>query len=111
MCIKYGFVVFAVDDAHFMDAESWEFVVDLGQDMRSLVVLTVRTSSIGGLQLCPSAKRALNMPTVKHITLGGLGLQYMSALACHLLDVVQIPLKLDTLVSVMCMRLAYASIH
>lgn len=95
MCIKHGFVVFAVDDAHFMDAESWEFVCDLGQDMRSLVLLTVRTSSIGALHLCPSAQRALSMPTVKHIPLGGLQPQYMSALACQLLDVIEIPLKLD----------------
>ena len=91
----HGFVLFAVDDAHFMDQESWKFVADLGQDMKSLVLLTIRTSSLRTLGSCAGADMVLKMPTLLKITLGGIAPQSMAALACQLLDVIQIPKELE----------------
>ena len=45
MTKKVGVIMFAVDDAHYMDFESWEFVEALGNDNKSLVVVALKPSS------------------------------------------------------------------
>ena len=37
--------MFAVDDAHYMDPESWELVEELGCDTHALVLLSIKDDS------------------------------------------------------------------
>ena len=45
MTVKFGYVMFAIDDAHYMDPESWEFVEELGHDNMSLVLVSLKSTS------------------------------------------------------------------
>ncbi len=86
-----GFIMFAIDDAHFMDADSWDFVSTLGLDMNTLVVMTCRMP----FPMCDTATRVLAQQTTCHMVLEGLEPQYLAHLACSLLGVVKIPRELE----------------
>lgn len=88
-----GFLIFCVDDSHYMDVLSWEFMMDLGQDMNSLVLLSIKTTS--KFYKHPAALNVLQHPTTMNITLKGLESQYIGALACQLLAVCKIPKRLE----------------
>ena len=45
MAKKVGVIMFAIDDAHYMDFESWEFVEALGNDKKSVVVVAMKPNS------------------------------------------------------------------
>ena len=89
MSLKHKFIIFAIDDSHYMDPDSWEFIADLGHDNRSLVVLTLKKKN--DLVLCDTAMRVIHHPSAVHIPLEGIEQQHITDLACQLLDVVKIP--------------------
>ncbi len=78
-----------------MDKASWEFANDLGQDMRSLVLMTVRSNAMAGISNYPAVQKILEAETTTRIMLEGLQNKHMTALACQLLDVIEIPYRLD----------------
>ena len=88
-----GFIIFSVDDAHFMDLESWEFVSDLGQDMSSLVLITLKTSS--KYYHHPAALQVLKQTTTMSMELTSMDTMYVGSLACQLLGVSAIPKRLE----------------
>jgi len=100
-----GFLVFAVDDAQFMDQESWDFVGCLVKERHALVVMTVRTSATTCNQLGKSVQDFLELPIVKKIRLVGLQPEHMAPLACQLLDIGSIPSELETLLQQECFGL------
>lgn len=86
-------VIFAIDDAHYIDNESWDFLAHLASSNSSAtLLLTMRPFS--DVQLCPTAMAVLNNQKCYHIKLGPLNKTCMAALACQLMDVVQVPEEL-----------------
>ncbi|XP_063957938.1 adenylate cyclase type 10-like [Lytechinus pictus] len=86
-------VIFAIDDAHYIDNESWDFLSHLASSNSSAtLLLTMRPFS--DVQLCPTAMAILNDQKCYHIKLGPLSKNCMAALACQLMDVVQVPEEL-----------------
>ena len=49
ICAQYGFVTFVIDDAHYMDSDSWTYLEDLGKDPRALIVLTYKPKRAGAI--------------------------------------------------------------
>ena len=81
--------VFGIDDAHWIDLDSWSFLLDLALDPNAILVLTTRP-------LKPEQKHQvmleiLNHPHTKMITLEGLSPDGMIKLACQILKVDSIP--------------------
>ncbi|XP_014673338.1 PREDICTED: adenylate cyclase type 10-like [Priapulus caudatus] len=89
-------LLFTVDDAHFMDAESWEFLDDLGCDSAALCCVTMRSLS-DGTGLPEAAHHALNDASTLAVAVGGLELDVINALACQMLDVSAVPPQIVTL--------------
>ncbi|XP_022103709.1 adenylate cyclase type 10-like isoform X2 [Acanthaster planci] len=83
-------VIFAVDDAHFIDPDSWDFLTDFAEDSSAVCVLTMRPFK-PDKPPCVAAHRVLVHPNTLHIKLGGLRSTEMASLACQLLDVVRVP--------------------
>ena len=90
---EMGFIMFSIDDAHYMDKESWEFIHDLAESPYSFVVLSL-TSSSKNLHTS-GAKQALNHPTNMVFQVEGMDPTLIAALACQLLAVSRIPAKLE----------------
>ena len=86
-------VVFAVDDAHFIDPESWDFLTDFAEDSSAVCVLTMRPFK-PSRPPCVAAYRVLNHANTLHVQLGGLRTAEMAPLACQLLDVFRVPEEL-----------------
>nr|XP_006812107.1 PREDICTED: adenylate cyclase type 10-like [Saccoglossus kowalevskii] len=82
-------LIFAIDDAHFMDNESWEFLTDLASDSKAVCVLAMRPCPTNKEQ-CPAATVALNNEYTLRIKLKGLEPQFMGPLACQFLDCVKV---------------------
>ena len=98
ICTKQGFVTFVIDDAHYMDTDSWTYIQDLGKDARALVVLTYKPKRAGAI--FPNvAEEALGQPTTRKVTLHGLQPEYIAPLACQLLKVHEIPMRLNKYVT------------
>ena len=91
-----SFVIFAIDDAQNIDHESWGFLSDLGHDSKALVVITLRDHSMKKSGVFSSAAQVLEHPDTFHIKVGGLPGECLAALACQILNVVQIPKELET---------------
>ena len=85
--------MFAVDDAHFMDPESWKFISILGNDNKSMVCLTLKTGSVDNV--CPVAQEILKLSTTVHLHISGLQKNFMTALACQRMGVQKIPQRLE----------------
>ncbi|XP_038075913.1 adenylate cyclase type 10-like [Patiria miniata] len=83
-------VIFAVDDAHFIDPDSWDFLTDFAEDSSAVCVLTMRPFK-PDRPPCVAAHRVLLHANTLHIKLGGLRSAEMASLACQLLDVVSVP--------------------
>ncbi len=81
-------IIFAVDDAHYMDNESWGFLNDFAEDDSAVCILTIRPDE---KLSCKAAEEVFNNPAALHLRLQGLESQYMAPLACQLLEVVQVP--------------------
>ncbi|XP_070572450.1 adenylate cyclase type 10-like [Ptychodera flava] len=86
-------LIFAIDDAHFIDNESWELLGDLAADSNAVCVMTMRPFP-PNMKPCKAALDILNNNFTMHIKLCGLEPQYMEPLACQFLDVVKVPLDL-----------------
>ena len=69
MTLKFGYIIFAIDDAHFMDPESWEFVEELGHDNMSLVLVALNSSS--KYYRHPAAMNVLQHTTTLSIPVAG----------------------------------------
>ncbi|XP_071790978.1 adenylate cyclase type 10-like isoform X1 [Asterias amurensis] len=83
-------VIFAVDDAHFIDPDSWGFLIDFAADSSAVCVLTMRPFK-PDKPPCIAAHRVLSHQNTLHIKLGSLRSSEMASLACQLLDVVRVP--------------------
>ncbi|XP_067031685.1 LOW QUALITY PROTEIN: adenylate cyclase type 10-like [Acropora muricata] len=89
--------LFAVDNAQFIDPESWDFLEDLSKDSHAILVLALRPFSSSNPP-CETANRLIGHNTTKRIKLGGLPAEVMSDLACQLMDVMYIPSELDEII-------------
>ena len=87
-----GLIIFIIDDAQYMDTESWNFVRVLGHDNQSLVLLTMRQPF---KTLCPTANQVLQDHATMRVHLSGLDHSFLAPLACQLLGTKTIPLRLD----------------
>ena len=86
--------MFGIDNAQFMDEDSWPFIVDLAQDSNTLVVVGLR---YGKLKKKTGSKglEVMEHPLTKAIDLEGLSKEETIALACQLLDAEEIPQELS----------------
>ena len=89
-------VIFAIDDAHYIDTDSWDFLAHLASNSSAILLLTMRPFS--DIQPCQRAMAVLSNRNCCHIKLGPLGKDCMAALACQLMDVSQVPEELVKLV-------------
>ncbi len=94
MCDKHQLVVVVVDDAHHMDAESWALLEELSADPRAVVVLTLKPVT-ADTALTPAVKAVLTNLTTRIVPLRGLQPEFIPPLACQLLKVQEIPLRLN----------------
>ncbi|XP_071485807.1 adenylate cyclase type 10-like [Diadema antillarum] len=85
-------VIFAIDDAHFIDNDSWHFLAHLAANSSAVLLLTMRPFS--DIQPCQTAMGVLSNRNCYHIKLGPLAKDCMAALACQMMDVVQVPQEL-----------------
>lgn len=82
--------MFGLDDAHWIDADSWSFLLDLALDPNAILVLTTRP--IESIKDKHSAMlEILNHPHTKLLTLEGLDPDSMIKMACSLLEVDSLP--------------------
>ena len=82
--------VFGIDDAHWIDSDSWSFLLDLALDPNAILVLTTRPlDSIKDKH--PAMMEILNHPHTKLLPLEGLDPNDMITLACNLLEVDSLP--------------------
>lgn len=88
-----GFIMFTIDDAHFMDPESWSYISLLGGNVCTLVVMTLR---VPAHNLCAQAHSVYSMPNTIHVNLLGLDQSHLATLACQMLGVRKIPRRLDS---------------
>ena len=87
-------MTFVIDDAHYMDSDSWTYLEDLGKDPRALIVLTYKPKRAGAI--FPNvAVMALAQETTRKIALQGLQPEYIAPLVCQLLKVSEIPMRLN----------------
>ncbi|XP_077996460.1 adenylate cyclase type 10-like [Glandiceps talaboti] len=83
-------LIFAIDDAHFVDAESWELLADLAADSNAVCVMAMRPFA-SNEKMPRAASTILSSNYTLTIKLNGLEPQFMEPLACQILDVVRVP--------------------
>eukprot|EP00058_Branchiostoma_floridae_P024654 XP_002610144.1 hypothetical protein BRAFLDRAFT_121566 [Branchiostoma floridae] len=88
-----NFVMFAVDNAHLIDHDSWEFISDLSEDPNSVCIMTMRPLQPNKMPN-QTALSVLYSPYTLHIKLSGLDESVIPDLACQILDVAQIPMEI-----------------
>ena len=82
--------MFGIDDAHWIDPDSWAFLLDLALDPNAILVLTTRP--IESIKVKhPAMLEILNHPHTILLNLQGLEPDHMIQLACSLLDVDSLP--------------------
>ena len=82
--------MFGIDDAHWIDSDSWSFLLDLALDPNAILVLATRPlDSIKDEH--PAMMEILNHPHTKLLPLEGLDPNDMITLACSLLEVDLLP--------------------
>ena len=82
--------MFGIDDAHWIDSDSWSFLLDLALDANAILVLATRPlDSIKDKH--PAMIEILNHPHTKLLPLEGLDPNDMITLACSLLEVDSLP--------------------
>ncbi|XP_071834307.1 adenylate cyclase type 10-like isoform X1 [Apostichopus japonicus] len=95
-------IVFTVDDAHFIDQYSWEFLNDLVEDSSTVCLLAIRPPSGDVAPPCPAAKKLISSRSTMHIKLKPLDGDHMAAMACQMLDVVRVPEELVSVLQEKC---------
>ena len=88
--------MFGIDDAHWIDPDSWSFLLDLALDPNAILVLTTRP--LNPNQKHPAMLEILNHPHTKMITLGGLNPDNMIKLACQMLKVDALPTTMQLII-------------
>ena len=82
--------VFGIDDAHWIDSDSWSFLLDLALDANAILILATRPlDAIKDKH--PAMIDILNHPYTKLLPLEGLDPNDMITLACSLLKVDSLP--------------------
>ena len=89
--------VFGIDDAHWIDADSWEFLLDLALDPNAIFILTTRPLD-RQKEKHPTMIEILNHPHTKMVELEGLNPDDMIKLACQMLKVDSLPDALQQII-------------
>lgn len=90
--------VFGIDDAHWVDADSWMFLLNLTRQPNALLVLTMRPPQ--SIENKPAAMtEILESPLTKVLILEGLSPENMVSLACQLLRVENLPEELQQIIT------------
>ena len=82
--------MFGIDDAHWVDSDSWEFLQDLACDPNAILVMTMRPLKKGDKQ-SSAMTEILHHPHTKILTLEGLSPDDMVTLACSFIEVDTVP--------------------
>lgn len=88
--------MFGIDNAHWIDPDSWSFLLDLALDPNAILVLTTRP--LKPEQKQPAMLEILNHPHTKTIILEGLSPDDMIELACQILKVNEVPELLQQII-------------
>ena len=89
--------VFGIDDAHWIDPDSWLFLLDLVHEPNAVLILTLRP--IEKIEKKPPALMSiLEHSSTEILKLEGLSLEHMVELTCRLLDVETIPDELKKII-------------
>jgi adenylate cyclase 10 len=89
--------VFGIDDAHWIDPDSWLFLLDLVREPNALLIFNMRPlESI--VKKPPALIEILEHPNTKVLKLEGLSPEHTVQLTCQLLDVVTIPQQLQEII-------------
>lgn len=89
--------VFGIDDAHWIDLDSWLFLLDLMREPNAILILTTRPLE-RITKKPPALIEILNHPHTKVITLQGMGSNEVVELVCQQLGVNTIPDQLKEIV-------------
>ncbi|CAF0795129.1 unnamed protein product, partial [Adineta ricciae] len=90
--------IFIVDDAQYIDKESWQYLHLLGSASTSLLILAMRDPTLNDDELHTRMTTLRDLPTTKHIHLMGLDNRYLTTLACQAMFVQRIPKDLEILI-------------
>lgn len=91
--------VFGIDDAHWIDPDSWLFLLDLIREPNAILIFTMRPlHSI--VKKPPALMEILGHPNTKVLKLEGLAPEHTVELTCRLLDVKTIPDQLKEIVHI-----------
>ncbi len=89
--------VFGIDDAHWIDPDSWNFLIDLEREVNAILILTTRP--LERMEKKPPALvEILNHPHTKVIHMQGLDSEEMVELTCRQLEVDSIPPELKEII-------------
>ncbi|CAF4057763.1 unnamed protein product [Rotaria sp. Silwood2] len=91
--------VFIIDDAQYIDKESWQYLNLLGSAPTSLLVMAMRDPTLNDDEFHTRMVTLRDLPTTKHIQLMGLDNRYLSTLACQAMFVQRIPKDLEILIT------------
>ncbi|CAF1073906.1 unnamed protein product [Rotaria sordida] len=91
--------IFIIDDAQYIDKESWQYLNLLGSAPTSLLVMAMRDPTLNDDELHTRMITLRDLPTTKHIQLMGLDNRYLSTLACQAMFVQRIPKDLEILIT------------
>lgn len=89
--------VFGIDDAHWIDSDSWLFLLDLVREPNAILILTMRPLE-GIVKKPPALIEILEHPNTKVLKLEGLAPEHTVQLTCQLLDVATIPDQLKEII-------------
>ena len=89
--------VFGIDDAHWVDTESWGFLLDLALDPNAILVMTTRPMKKDSKQSAAMLD-ILNHPHTKILRLEGLCPDDMVTLACSFISVDSLPEPLQQII-------------
>eukprot|EP00794_Sanderia_malayensis_P020042 gene20042-22009_t len=87
--------IFIIDNAQFVDPESWEFFSDFLWESHTVLTLAMRSFSSSNPAPCEEAIKLLQNEKTRRFILEGLHEDVMSDVACQLLQAYRIPRKLD----------------
>ena len=90
--------MFGIDDAHWVDADSWSFLQDLARDPNAILVMTTRPLKKGNKQQSEAMMEILNHPHTKILELEGLSPDDMVTLACNFINVDSLPDPLQQII-------------
>ena len=89
--------IFGFDDAHWIDPDSWAFLLDLALEPNAIVILTTRP--LHSIKNKPPAMiEILEHPNTKVLNLEGLKLDDMVKLACKLMNIENLPEEMKQII-------------